>query len=131
VILDFATLTGAAVAALGEDKAAVFKHNAEHQLEAIIAKAQLVDEYVFELPMTSTEQSLIRKSEVADLVNHTNGHGKALFAATFINHFAGETPHLHFDIAGPATTESNTYKGPKGPTGYLISTIVQWLRTLK
>lgn len=131
VILDFATLTGAAVAALGEDKAAVFKHNAEHQLEAIIAKAQLVDEYVFELPMTSTEQSLIRKSEVADLVNHTNGHGKALFAATFINHFAGETPHLHFDIAGPATTESNTYKGPKGPTGYLIPTIVQWLRTLK
>lgn len=131
VILDFATLTGAAVAALGEDKAAVFKHNAEHQLEAIIAKAQLVDEYVFELPMTSTEQSLIHKSEVADLVNHTNGHGKALFAATFINHFAGETPHLHFDIAGPATTESNTYKGPKGPTGYLIPTIVQWLRTLK
>lgn len=131
VILDFATLTGAAVAALGEDKAAVFKHNAEQQLEAILAKAQLVDEYVFELPMTATEQSLIRKSEVADLVNHTNGHGKALFAATFINHFAGETPHLHFDIAGPATTHSNTHKGPKGPTGYLIPTIVQWLRTLK
>ncbi|HLR18539.1 MAG TPA: leucyl aminopeptidase family protein [Staphylococcus sp.] len=131
IILDFATLTGAAVAALGEDKAAVFKQSAEHQLEEILNKAKLVDEYVFELPMTDTEQSLIRKSDVADLVNHTNGHGKALFAATFINHFAGTTPHLHFDIAGPATISSNTHKGPKGPTGYLISTIVQWLRTFK
>ena len=38
-----------------------------------------MDEYAFELPMTQTEQRLIRQSDVADLVNHTNGHGKALF----------------------------------------------------
>ncbi|MEB8126067.1 leucyl aminopeptidase family protein [Staphylococcus succinus] len=128
VILDFATLTGAAVAALGEDKAAVFNKKAKVQLDEILVEAQKMDEFVFELPMTSTEQALIRNSDVADLVNHTNGHGKALFAATFINHFAGETPHLHFDIAGPATINKNTHKGPKGPTGYLIPTIVQWLR---
>ncbi len=131
VILDFATLTGAAVAALGEDKAAVFNHQAQQYLSALLKIASAKDEFVFELPMTSTERSLIRKSEVADLVNHTNGHGKALFAATFINHFAGETPHLHFDIAGPATTNKSTYRGPKGPTGYLIPTIVQWLRSQK
>lgn len=131
VILDFATLTGAAVAALGEDKAAVFNHQAQQYLSAILKIANAQNEFVFELPMTSTERALIRKSDVADLVNHTNGHGKALFAATFINHFAGETPHLHFDIAGPATTNKTSYKGPKGPTGYLIPTIVQWLRTQK
>ena len=60
-----------------------------------------MDEYAFELPMTQTEQRLIRQSDVADLVNHTNGHGKALFATTFITHFSGSTPHIHFDIAGP------------------------------
>lgn len=81
--------------------------------------------------MTSTEQKLIRNSDVADLVNHTNGQGKALFAATFINHFAGETPHMHFDIAGPATINKHTHKGPKGPTGYLVPTIVEWMRHLK
>ena len=59
-----------------------------------------MDEYAFELPMTQTEQRLIRQSDVADLVNHTNGHGKALFATTFITHFSGSTPHIHFDIAG-------------------------------
>ena len=52
-----------------------------------------MDEYAFELPMTQTEQRLIRQSDVADLVNHTNGHGKALFAATFITHFSGSTTH--------------------------------------
>ena len=57
-----------------------------------------MDEYAFELPMTQTEQRLIRQSDVADLVNHTNGHGKALFATTFITHFSGSTPHIHFDI---------------------------------
>ena len=130
IILDFATLTGAAVAALGEDKAAVFNQNADTTLKSILQQAQMMDEKVFELPITDTEQALIRKSEVADLVNHTNGQGKALFAATFINHFAGNTPHLHFDIAGPATTNKSSYKGPVGPTGYLISTIVQWLSVL-
>lgn len=128
VILDFATLTGAAVAALGEDKAAVFKNNTNAPINEILTTARKMDEFVFELPITSTEQQLIRQTDVADLVNHTNGHGKALFAATFISHFACDTPHLHFDIAGPATTTKASYLGPKGPTGYMIPTIVEWLR---
>ena len=56
-----------------------------------------MDEYAFELPMTQTEQRLIRQSDVADLVNHTNGHGKALFAATFITHFSG-SHHISISI---------------------------------
>ena len=55
---------------------------------------------LFELPITQTEQQLIRNTDVADLVNHTNGQGKALFAAAFVTHFSGQTPHIHFDIAG-------------------------------
>ena len=45
---------------------------------------------VFELPITETERHLIKQSDVADLVNHTNGQGKALFAAAFISHFSGD-----------------------------------------
>lgn len=128
VILDFATLTGAAVAALGEDKAAVFKNNNEAPLEEIIKIAGENGEWTFELPVTETEKQLIKKSEVADLVNHTNGMGKALFAAAFVMHFSGNIPQLHFDIAGPATTNRSNYNGPKGPTGYLIQSVVDWLR---
>ena len=77
IILDFATLTGVAV--LGEDKATLFNSNADKEIEEIRVSAKEMDEYAFELPMTQTEQRLIRQSDVADLVNHTNGHGKALF----------------------------------------------------
>ncbi|MCC8989579.1 MAG: leucyl aminopeptidase family protein [Staphylococcus sp.] len=130
VILDFATLTGAAIVALGEDKAAAFESNAREQLNTILTISKTVDEQVFELPITNTERQLIKNSDVADLVNHTNGQGKALFAASFISHFSGSVPHLHFDIAGPATTNKMSHKGPKGPTGYMIPTIVEWLKSL-
>lgn len=130
VILDFATLTGAAIVALGEDKAAAFESNAREQLNTILTISKTVDEQVFELPITNTERQLIKNSDVADLVNHTNGQGKALFAASFISHFSGSMPHLHFDIAGPATTNKMSHKGPKGPTGYMIPTIVEWLKSL-
>lgn len=128
LILDFATLTGAAVVALGEDKAAAFHSHAENEINSLLDTARAVDEKVFELPMTETEKQLIKKSDVADLVNHTNGHGKALFAAAFITHFSGQTPHIHFDIAGPATINRATFKGPKGPTGYMIPTVIEWMK---
>lgn len=128
IILDFATLTGAAIVALGEDKAALFNSHADNEIQEILASARAMDELAFELPITNTEQRLIRRSDVADLVNHTNGQGKALFAATFITHFSGTTPHIHFDIAGPATTHTNSFKGPKGPTGSMITTVLNWLR---
>ena len=80
IILDFATLTGVSCKRLGEDKATLFNSNADKEIEEIRVSAKEMDEYAFELPMTQTEQRLIRQSDVADLVNHTNGHGKALFA---------------------------------------------------
>lgn len=129
MIMDFATLTGAAVVALGEDKAAVFQHRVQPEvLNQIIQTSQIYEEPVFELPITETERNNIKASDVADLTNHVNAHGKALFAAAFITHFSGQTPHLHFDIAGPATINKATHKGPKGPTGFMIPTIVTWLK---
>lgn len=128
VIMDFATLTGAAIVALGDDKAAAFESNSKVILNDILQISSKVDEMVFELPITATERASINHSDIADLVNHTNGQGKALFAASFVTHFSGQTPHIHFDIAGPATTNKASYNGPKGPTGFMIPTIVQWLK---
>ncbi|MGZ2210556.1 M17 family metallopeptidase [Staphylococcus argenteus] len=128
VIMDFATLTGAAIVALGEDKAAAIQSNSKSFLNDILKISTSLDEMVFELPITETERTKIKQSDVADLVNHTNGQGKALFAASFVTHFSGQTPHIHFDIAGPATTNKVSFNGPKGPTGFMIPTIVDWLR---
>ena len=46
--------------------------------------------------LLQTERASINHSDIADLVNHTNGQGKALFAASFVTHFSGQTPHIHF-----------------------------------
>ncbi|ARJ52017.1 M17 family metallopeptidase [Staphylococcus lutrae] len=130
MIMDFATLTGAAIVALGEDKAAVFQERVQPDiLDAIFKHSRVYEEPVFELPITATERQNIKASDVADLTNHVNAHGKALFAAAFITHFSGQTPHMHFDIAGPATMNKASYKGPKGPTGFMIATIVTWLKS--
>ena len=85
-----------------------------------------MDEYAFELPMTQTEQRLIRQSDVADLVNHTNGHGKALFAPHLLLILV-DPPHP-FRYCWSATTNKTSYKGPKGPTGSMITTVLNWLR---
>lgn len=105
-----------------------FESNSKVILNDILQISSKVDEMVFELPITATERASIKHSDIADLVNHTNGQGKALFAASFVTHFSGQTPHIHFDIAGPATTNKASYNGPKGPTGFMIPTIVQWLK---
>ena len=96
-----------------EDKAAAFQSHAKNEINSLLDIAKSVDEKVFELPITDTEKQLIRNSDIADLVNHTNGQGKALFAAAFITHFSGLTPHIHFDIAGPATINKSTFKRSK------------------
>ena len=41
----------------------------------------------------------------------------------FIGEFAGETPWVHLDIAGTATTEKESELGPKGATGVMTRTL--------
>ena len=131
VVFDFATLTGAAIAALGEDKAAIFKNNDAAPMAEILKQAETMNEYAFELPITDLEREALHQSEVADLTNHVYGRqGSTLFAAAFVTHFSGDTPHIHFDIAGPATTNKVSYNGPKGATGSMVLTVVNWLKSL-
>ena len=69
---------------------------------------------MFELPITDTEKQLIRNSDIADLVNHTNGQGKALFAAAFITHFSGLTPHIHLILQDQLRLINQLLKVQKG-----------------
>ncbi len=66
-------------------------------LNDILQISSKVDEMVFELPITATERASINHSDIADLVNHTNGQGKR-YLLSFVIHFSGQTPHIHFDI---------------------------------
>ncbi|SUM37230.1 cytosol aminopeptidase [Mammaliicoccus fleurettii] len=129
LIMNFATLTGAVVAALGLGKTGIFSSDADQYIEDVKKAARYSNEISFELPITDEEKDDIKSSEVADLTNCIlNKNGKALFAAAFVTHFSGDIPHLHFDIAGSGETEKVSFRGPKGATGAMIPTVIHFLK---
>jgi leucyl aminopeptidase len=100
-IVDLATLTGAAVVALGYHADAVFS-NSERFLREVTKAAERADERVWHMPLFE-EYSEEVKGETADLRNSV-GHrwGGACTAAAFLKEFVGGTPWVHIDIAPSA-----------------------------
>jgi len=120
---------GRLVLADGVTYAKQFSSDADQYLDAVKEASKYSNEVSFELPITDEEKQDIQSSDVADLTNCVlNKHGKALFAAAFVTHFSEDVPHLHFDIAGSADTEKDTYRGPKGATGAMIPTVLHFLK---
>lgn len=122
-IIDFATLTGACVVALGDDIAGLFPNNQDLAAK-IKAAAFDAGEKVWEMPMEKEYKSQ-NKSEVADIANvaHTR-YGGAITAGLFLAEFAGDTPFVHVDIAGPAFTSKGSDISPKGGTGFGVRTVL-------
>lgn len=132
LIIDIAILSQEVISTLGNNKAAIFQRRSEDILKQILEIAELNNEMVYELPLTKTEQQVILQSDMADLINDTNQYhqGKTLFDASFISHFTSNIPYLHIDVTGPATNMIDTYNGPQGASGFLITTMIQWLSTM-
>lgn len=129
LIMDFATLTGAVVAALGTERTGVFTNKDAAFLTPLVEMTKYTGEEVWHLPISDIEEKSVRQSQVADLTNHVEKPGRASFAACFIKQFANGTPWIHFDIAGTGTSDKETPYGPKGATGVMIRTIVKLFET--
>jgi leucyl aminopeptidase len=116
-IVDIATLTGAALAALGPDIAAVIGSDADvvRQVEASAAAA---DEPVWELPLAVDKYRKLLDSVVADMKNVGGPYAGATTAAIFLSEFVGEVPWAHIDIAGPMSVEGDAGWKSKGATGF-------------
>jgi leucyl aminopeptidase len=97
LILDFATLTGAARIALGPDLPAMFS-NDEALAAGYLAAAKAVTDPVWRMPLWDGYDEML-KSEVADLSNATDSpHAGAVTAALFLRRFIPEgTPWAHLD----------------------------------
>ncbi len=125
-IIDFATLTGACMVALGNDISGLFSNNQE--LTAQIKKAAFeAGEKVWELPLERDYKEM-NKSEVADIANIPNSrYAGAITAALFLEEFVDNTPWAHLDIAGPAFAAKANSLGPKGGTGHGVRTVLNLL----
>ena len=102
LIIDAATLTGAAVRAISTFGIAVMHKGAKKQLEMMKIVGEEVYERLVEFPMWKEYDELI-KSSFADLRNCGNTpQAGTITAGKFLAHFAGEVPYIHLDIAGVA-----------------------------
>lgn len=125
-IMDFATLTGACLVALGEEIAGMFA-NDEKFGERVKRAAKQKGEKVWELPLEEDYKSM-NKSEIADIANIPRSrYGGTITAALFLQEFVSNTPWIHFDIAGPAFASKPHALGPKGGTGFGVRAVLQYI----
>jgi leucyl aminopeptidase len=127
VILDFATLTGAVIAALDEQRTGVFTNDEQSLLSPIFDCAEEIGEELWRMPISEIEEKKVTSSRIADFTNHVESQGRASFAACFIKQFSNGSPWAHFDIAGTGTTDQKTAFGLPGATGVHIRTIVKYM----
>jgi len=131
-IIDFATLTGACIIALGTNVAAIVSNN-ERLKDKILESSRRTTEEVWELPLNDDYMDMI-KSDVADMKNVGIGRAAGtITAAAFLKNAVKETPWLHVDIAGVAWTQVGTKSkpyNPKGATGFGVRLILDYLQNL-
>jgi leucyl aminopeptidase len=97
LIVDFATLTGAARVALGPDLPAMFA-NDEELAAAIESSAREVEDPLWRMPLWDPYDENL-KSSIADLANMANNAmAGAIYGALFLRRFVGENiPWAHLD----------------------------------
>jgi leucyl aminopeptidase len=125
VVIDAATLTGAAMIALGADVAAVIGSD-QQLIDDLIAAGADEGEPMWQLPLWTDYRRLI-ESSVADVKNVGNRYGGAITAALFLKEFVGDTPWAHLDVAGPAFTDRGNVYWPRGATGSPARTIIRYV----
>jgi leucyl aminopeptidase len=118
-IIDVATLTGAAMVALGTRYVPVM--GSDDLVADVVAAAKASGELFWPMPLPGELRATIN-SDVADIANANPGNtaGGMLLAGVFLQEFVGRAgdaedapriPWAHLDIAGPA-------KGPAAPYGF-------------
>jgi leucyl aminopeptidase len=124
LMLDFATLTGAARSAVGAEISALFSNNDAVSAGICDAGARL-DDPVWRLPLHQPYRQML-DSKVADLVNSAASPlAGAITAALFLERFVDDVPWAHFDImafntrARPGRPEGGEAMALRAVFGYL------------
>jgi leucyl aminopeptidase len=125
LVCDFATLTGAAVRAIGTYATAVMGTASDEVKQDIFDSSYEVFERLVEFPLWD-EYADELKSEVADFTNLGKGEGGQISAAKFLEKFI-DYPWMHFDIAGPAFNHAVDGYKPKGGTGVGVRLMFDFL----
>ena len=127
VLVDVATLTGAATLGLGRGHGALFTPD-DALADALVAAGEAAGEPLWRLPLVADYRPLL-DSRVAD-VRHVADRGAgagAITAALFLERFAGGRRWAHLDIAGPARATKDAHEVPEGATGFGARALLRWI----
>jgi leucyl aminopeptidase len=127
-LIDYATLTGACVVALGYEASGLFSNDRE-LARKLIASGERVGERLWELPEWDDYKEYIR-SDWADMKNSGGRWGGAISAALFLKEFVDCPSWAHLDIAGTAWTEHETSRDAKGATGVGVRATIDFIESL-
>jgi len=127
LVIDLATLTGAAAAAIGTFGIVAMGTASEAQKNKLKASGNNVYERLAEFPFWEEYDELI-KSDIADMKNIGGPYGGAITAGKFLARFT-DYPWIHLDIAGPAFLQiKDSYRG-KGGTGTGVRLLFDFLKS--
>jgi leucyl aminopeptidase len=115
-IVDIATLTGAALMALGKSRAAVLG-NDQDMVNRVLAASVATDEATWQLPLEKKYRKQL-DSDIADIANLGGPHAGATTAALFLDEFVAGTPWAHIDIAGTMSSDADDAWRSAGATGF-------------
>ncbi|MEY3270377.1 MAG: hypothetical protein RIS89_476 [Bacteroidota bacterium] len=126
LVIDAATLTGAALRAIGTEASIIMGNAADSIFENLEQSANAVHERVVRFPFWDDYKKHM-KSKIADLKNIGGPNAGMISAGKFLEHFV-EAPYIHMDIAGPAWLDApENYKG-EGGTGAGIRLLYDFLK---
>jgi leucyl aminopeptidase len=125
VVIDCATLTGAAMVALGSDVAAIIGSD-QALIDDLIQAGKDEGEPLWQLPLWTDYRRLI-ESTIADVKNVGNRYGGAITAALFLKEFVGDVPWAHMDVAGTAFADRGNPYWARGGTGSPARTIIRYV----
>lgn len=128
LVIDAATLTGAAVRAISTFGIAAMHQNADNTYKLLSIMGEQVYERLVEFPFWTEYDEMI-KSEVADLKNCGSAQAGTITAGKFLAHFAKQTPYIHLDIAGVAFFSKKQEYYNAGASGYAIRLLYAFLQT--
>jgi leucyl aminopeptidase len=126
LVIDAATLTGAALRAIGKYGIVGMQAKADTEFKKLRISGDKTCERVVEFPFWKEYGELI-KSEIGDIKNLGGAEGGAITAGKFLEHFT-DYPYIHLDIAGPAFVEKPYNYWPAGGTGIGVRLLFDFVK---
>jgi leucyl aminopeptidase len=128
LVVDAATLTGAAARAIGPYGIAAVEQDAKEYMELLKASGEKTYERIAQFPFWSEYDELI-KSDIADIKNCGPAEAGMITAGKFLAHFT-DYPYIHLDIAGVAMSDRKRDYILKGASGYGLRLMVEFVKSL-